>query len=181
MLKRPSSRRKGHNEQVNLNLVPILDTMVTLIGFLLFTMSFLSLVSIESPFPESSSQINEQKNKEKPLQLTLSMHEKDVSIWSPFQKVQSQTIPNTPEGAPDMKKIHDALFAIKQKFVGETKIVFAPTKGASYEVMIALMDAIRLLEPTDPPLFVPNPQTGVDTPVKQLFPEVVFGNLLSTN
>jgi lysyl-tRNA synthetase class 2 len=64
VLKRPSSRRKSSTEGITLNLVPILDTMVTLIGFMLFTMSFLALVTIESPFPEASSKVLEQKLKE---------------------------------------------------------------------------------------------------------------------
>ncbi|MGZ3708243.1 MAG: hypothetical protein ACXWPM_05415, partial [Bdellovibrionota bacterium] len=54
MLKRPSSRRKTSAEGIQLNLVPILDTMVTLIGFLLFSMSFLAVVNIESVVPQAS-------------------------------------------------------------------------------------------------------------------------------
>jgi biopolymer transport protein ExbD len=181
MLKRPSSRRKGRNEQIQLNLVPILDAMVMLIGFLLFTMSFLALVSIESPMPISAAAPLDEKVKERPLQLTLSMHEKDVEIWSPFQKFEAKTIPNMPDGAPDLKAVHDFLITIKLKFPKETKIVLTPTKSSNYETLIAVMDAVRALEPTDPPIFIKNELTGMDDPQKNLFNEVVFGNLLGVD
>jgi hypothetical protein len=53
-----------------------------------------------------------------------------------------------------------------------------PYPNAQYDTLILLMDSLRLMEPTDPPLFMPNKVTGNNEPVKTLFPEVVFGNLL---
>lgn len=178
MLKRPSSRRKTQQEQVNLNLVPILDAMVTLIAFMLFTMSFLAIVSIESPFPQASAEDVKQKLKEKPLQLTLTLRDKEAELWSPFEKIKSKTIPNTPEGKPDLKALHEALIGIKQQFPKEAQIVLVPTASANYDILIAVMDSVRGIEPTDPPIFVKNEKTGNDEPIKALFPEVVFGNLL---
>ncbi len=152
--------------------------MVTLIGFLLFTTSFLAIVSIETPLPTASSAQNEQSLKEKPLQLTLSLHDADAEIWSPFDRIPKKVIPNTTPGQPDMKAIHEALLGVKKLFPEETKIVLAPSSGTTYDVLIAVMDASRLVDPTDPPLFHPNPTTKIDEPVKQLFPDVIFGNLL---
>ena len=178
MLKRPSSRRKSKKDQIELNLVPFIDAMVTLIGFMLFTTSFLAIVSIESPFPRTSSADIEQKIQEKPLQLTVSIREKESEIWSPFERIASKVIPHTAEGQPDVSAIHQALFPIKTQFPNETKIVIVPTARTTYDILISLMDGLRNVEPTDPPLFRKNPATGVDEAVKTLFPEVIFGNLL---
>ncbi len=178
MLKRPSSRRKPGNGQIQLNLVPILDTMVTLIGFLLFTTSFLSIVAIETPFPMASPAENQEKLKERPLQLTLTVRDKEVEIWSPFEKIKAITIPNPTPGQPDLPKVHEALVGVKQQFPNETKIVFVPTKDTNYDTLIQLMDGIRGMEKTDPPMFAKDARTGTDVPVKLLFPEVIFGNLL---
>jgi biopolymer transport protein ExbD len=178
MLKRPSSRRKTTNEGIVLNLVPILDTMVTLIGFLLFTMSFLALVSIESPFPQLSEKSVRETLKEKPLQLTLSLRENETEIWSPFEKIAPKKIPHSPDGTPDLRAIHGTLVEVKQKFPVETKIVLSPFAGTTYDVLISVMDAVRMLDPTDPPLFVRDAKTGNDVSLKTLFPEVIFGNLL---
>lgn len=178
MLKRPTSRRKTKAAGVTLNLIPILDAMMTLIAFMLFTMSFLAIVSVESPFPTASRQDNQQKLKERPLQLTLSVRVKDVEIWSPFEKIRPKTIPHLPEGTVDTKSIHEALLGVKQQFPTENQIVLAPHAQANYDTLIAVMDSVRMMEPTDPPLYLKNPTTGVDEAVKILFPNVVFGNLL---
>lgn len=178
MFKRPTSRRKTRPTEIILNLVPILDTMVTLVGFLLFTMSFLAIVSIESPFPMASRQTNVQKIKEKPLQLTLSLKEDQAEVWSPFQRVPVKKIANTPDGFPDLRAIHEHLIQIKKKFPEEKQIVLVPFPGMNYDTLISVMDAVRMLEGTDTPIFVRNQTSGLDEPQKLLFPEVVFGNLL---
>jgi biopolymer transport protein ExbD len=178
VLKRPSSRRKGSREQITLNLVPILDTMVALIGFMLFTTSFLTIVAIESPFPQASTQEVEQKLLEKPLQLTVTMRDKEAEIWSPFERIATKTIPNVAVGQPDTRAIHDALIEIKKQFPGETHIVIVPQAGMNYDILITVMDAMRTLEPTDPPIFAKNAKTGIDEQTKILFPDVIFGNLL---
>ena len=181
MLKRPSSRRNTKNAEVQINLVPILDAMVCLISFLLFSMSFLVLVHIESPFPTASTKDLQEKLKQKPLQLTVSLHDKDVEVWSPFERIKSKTIPNLADTTPDLKTLHATLIEIKQNFKDETKVVFAPYPGATYDTLIAIMDTMREMTPTDPPMFQKNAKTGLDEPMKQLFPEVVYGNLLGSN
>ena len=178
MLTRPSSRRKSKQEGIALNLVPILDCMVTLIAFLLFTMSFMTLVHIESPIPEASSRSNEEKLKTKPLQLTLSLRENEAEIWSPFELIAAHKIPNIAPGMPDIKTIHESLIAIKLKFPTENQIVFAPFAGASYDTLISAMDTVRTLEKSDTPVFIKNAKTGLDEPQKTLFSDIVFGNLL---
>lgn len=182
MLKRPSSRRarKG-GEQIELNLVPMMDTFVVLIAFLLYTMAFIVMTSVETPLPTASPTEVAEKLKEKPLQLTISFREDEVEIWSPFKKVDSKKIPNTPEGTPDVMAIHQRLVEVKQQFPNEKQVVLAPTGSISYDSLVASMDGIRLLDPTDPAIIVKNAETGVDEALKFLFPEIVFGNILSND
>jgi biopolymer transport protein ExbD len=178
VLKRPSSRRKSGNEGITLNLVPVLDAMVTLIGFLLFTMSFLQIVDIESPFPQASKKDVEQKLKEKPVQLTVTLNPTDAEIWSPFDRIEARKIPNGPDGLADIKSIHEALIEVKKQYPKENQIVIVPYAGANYELLIGVMDAMRVLDPLDPKIYIRNETTGVDEAAKALFPDVVFGNLL---
>ncbi|MBI3534512.1 MAG: biopolymer transporter ExbD [Deltaproteobacteria bacterium] len=178
MFKRPSSRKRKPRHQIFLNLVPIIDTMVVLIGFLLFTMAFLVLVSMDSPFPTINPQDIAKKLLEKPLQLTVTLRESEVEIWSPFQKITPKKIPNIMPGQPDIKSIHNTLVEVKQKFPAENKIVLVPFAGTNYETIIAVMDGMRLLEKIDPVFFAKNPRNGIDEQIRFLFPEVIFGNLL---
>jgi biopolymer transport protein ExbD len=151
--------------------------MVTLIGFLLFTTSFLSIVNVESTFPEANKNL-ENSLKEKPLQLTLSLGEKEAEIWSPFDRIQPKKIPNTEPGQPDLKAIHESLIEIKKGFPQESKLVLIPNAASNYDTLISVMDSARMLDAGDPPIFAKNAQTGTDEAVKNLFPEIIFGNLL---
>jgi hypothetical protein len=136
------------------------------------------IVGIESPAPIVSSKDVEQKLKEKPLQLTLSIREKDSEIWSPFERIPSKIIPNVSDGNPDIKAIHEALLDVKTKFPEENTAIIVPSGGITYDVLVNVMDSVRGVDPTDPPLFHKNVTTGNDEAVKTLFPNVVFGNLL---
>lgn len=178
MFNRPSARRKSGSRGINLNLVPILDTMITLISFMLFTMSFIALVSIESPFPQISDADIDERLKEKPLQLTVSIRENETEVWSPFERIAPKTIPNIGPGQPDLKAVHEAVLNVKQTFPQERKVVIVPAAAVTYDILVDTMDALRTIDPTDPPIFARNMATGNDETVKTLFPDVIFGNLL---
>lgn len=183
MFKRPSSRRKKQGEEeIQINLVPILDTMVTLIGFLLYTSSFMALVTVETLAPVMSSEENQKQLKERPLQLTVSVRKRDTEIWSAFEKIKPIVIPHTAEGEPNLVAIHESILGVKQKFPQESKVVVSPHGGVSYDTLMALLDAVRVVQKTDPLITWKNPKApegAPDEPVKSLFADVVFGNLLS--
>lgn len=159
----------------------MMDTFVVLIGFLLYTMAFLALVTVETPLPTANPSEVVEKLKEKPLQLTVSFRENEAEVWSPFQKIKATKIPNTPEGSPDFLLLHNTLVGVKQQFPNENQVVLAPTGSISYELLVAAMDAVRVLDATDPPIYLKNKTTGVDEALKALFPQVVFGNILGTD
>jgi len=181
MLKRPSSRRNSGDGQITLNLVPMMDTFVTLIGFLLYTMAFVAMVLVETPLPTASPNEVAEKLKEKPLQLTVSFRKEETEIWSPFQKIAPKVFKNLPDGGLDLKGIHEELVSVKKQFPKEDHVVLAPTGGMTYENIIAAMDSIRILDATDPAIFVKNEKTGMDEAQKLLFPQVVFGNILGSD
>jgi len=178
VLKRPSSRRRSNHAEVTLNLVPMLDALVTMISFLMYTMAFLSLTMIESPLPMVSSEENTQQLKEPPLQLTLTVNENDLLLWSPFDRIPQTTIPNKEDKSPDLLKLHETLIGIKQKYPNETKLVLVPKSSTSYDLIVSVIDASKNLDKTDPVIVIKNEKTGVEEQAKYLFGEVVFGNLL---
>jgi biopolymer transport protein ExbD len=180
VLNKPSSRRKK-GSHIELNLVPMMDTFVVLIGFLLYSMAFLALVTVETPLPTANPSEVAEKLKEKPLQLTVSFRENETEVWSPFQKIKATKIPNTPEGSPDFALLHTTLVDVKKQFPTENQVVLAPTGSISYELLVAAMDTVRILDATDTPIYLKNKDTGVDEAQKALFPQVVFGNILGTD
>lgn len=184
MLSRPSSRRKSSSQEVSINLVPMLDALVTLVAFLLFSSAFMAIVFIDSPAPllaPPSEQIDQIKDK--PLQLTAYIQENQIMIsdWSGSREkhvITNIADPKTGEMKYDFERLHQTLVEIKNRNPKETKIILKPDSGVSYEVLISIMDSARSFETSDPPLYKKNAQ-GVDEAEKNLFPEVIFGNILS--
>ena len=170
MLKRPSTRRKSHQNEISLNLVPILDSLVALIAFLLFTMAFMVFVAIDSPFPEIKPEALLQPLLQKPLQLTITLKDSETEIWSPFDRFPAVVVPNR-NAMPDYEAIHAALLQVKQKFPTDRQAVIVPNDKTSYETIIAVVDTARLIRKTDPGI------SGVEGTA--LFSDIVFGNLIS--
>lgn len=183
MLRRPSSQRRNSAKgEMELPLVPILDTFVTLIAFLLMATSLLAVTLIDTPVPLVSATPPE--TKEKPLSLTVDVEMDHFEIYSPFGRVKRQRIERKGEDE-DFLKLRDALLSIKNDFPFEKQLVLMPGPLVEYEVLVKVMDASREISETDPSLYVKETvkaedgtESQQDRLVKDLFPEVVFGNIL---
>jgi biopolymer transport protein ExbD len=183
MFKTPSSRRLSKQEEVQINLIPILDALVTLIAFLLFSSSFLAIVAVDTPLPllaPATEQIEQLK--EKPLQLTAYIQADKIIIadWTGSREnhtIPNITNPNNNQLEYDYASFHQKLIEIKSRHPKETKLILKPDSGVSYETLIALMDSARNIEKTDNPIYVTN-ENGVEVPETKLFPEIIFGNIM---
>lgn len=175
MLRRSSGQRRGkiHQHLEELPLVPIMDAFVTLIAFLLMATSLLAVTLIDTPVPLVSSAPPDNK---KPLSLTIKVQEDRLVVESPFNLIQRQEIPKT-ESTHNLTKLHDILLDVKNKFPHEKQVVLMPTPTTKYDDLVQIMDAGRQIKPADPPLYIKNEQ-GQDVVVTEMFPDVVFGNIL---
>jgi biopolymer transport protein ExbD len=178
MLKRPTSRRRSREADFDINIVPLLDTLVTLIAFLMFSMSIINVVSLDSFAPTQDSKSINQPIKKKPLQLTLSFQGRGMLLWSPFGRIKERRIRDLADGTPNLVGLHQELIKLKNRFPTENQLILMPSADLSYELLIKVMDSIRSLEATDPTIYVKNPKTGVDEVAIFLFPDIVFGNLM---
>jgi hypothetical protein len=69
---------------------------------------------------------------------------------------------------------------IKKKFPLEKNIIFMPEAEVKYDDIVQLMDSARMPFKTDETIFVAD-ANGVNTPLTELFPQVIFGNIISGN
>ncbi len=191
MLRRPSSQRRSKSkDELELPLVPILDTFVTLIAFLLMATSLLAVTLIDTPVPVVSA--TPPKDKRKPLSLTVQIELDRFRVYSPFGRIKAQRIDRTGEDI-DFANLHDALIPIKNQYPGEKQIVLMPGPLVEYNDIVKVMDAARAINEGDPSLYVKEvvkDEEGNDLKdengnvakedrlVTDLFPEVVFGNIL---
>jgi len=179
MLKRPSHRRRSKGtEEIELPLIPVMDAFVTLIAFLLLATSLLAVTIIDTPVPVVSTLPDDQKP-ERPLMLQLRIEQDGLTLSSAFRRIPEQKFPKVDVGY-DVDRLHEALTAIRSQFPTEKNIVFLPSSEVKYDDIVQIMDATRLLRKTDPSFYAKGPD-GVDRPDEYLFPNVVFGNVISGN
>ena len=67
---------------------------------------------------------------------------------------------------------------LKQKYLDENMVILEPITDLTYEELVKIMDAVRLLNKTDPEIYKKD-KDGIDTKVNDLFNKIVFGNLMS--
>lgn len=172
----PTSRRTKKKKQ-ELNLIPILDAIFILIFFLLMSAQFVKIYEIGSDVPIVSNQ-EPPKNKKKPLALTLLISKKGFTLKTGVPARTYKSIRKNQEGSYNLLALHDTLVEIKKRNVKEETIVFEPLTDLSYEEIVKIMDAVRLLEKTDDSIFKKDKE-GIDEQVKTLFSKIMFGNIMS--
>lgn len=139
MLQRPSARRKSHTSGIELNLVPILDTMVTLIGFLLFTTTLIPLVSQELLLPLLAAPPTSVEPKAS-LELILSLTEKEFRLWS-----ASQRLP--PQAFSSLEALQEGLQKMKAQFPNETQVMILPPPSMPCQQLLVILDQVQLFFP----------------------------------
>lgn len=177
MLRAPSGRRKSRSNTARLNLVPILDAVFIFIFFLLMSASFLNLFEISSDVPIISS-TPPPKNQQKPLALTLIITNQEIQIATGVPSVVRRRFGRDQEGKYDLEALRTYLIDLKKQFVKESTAIFEPRINVDYSTLVEIMDAVRLLRPTDEDIFYKD-KDGVDRKAEALFDNIVFGNILS--
>lgn len=176
MLRTPSSRRKK-KENVGLNLTPILDAVFIFIFFLLMSANFIKINEISSEVPIISNK-EPPKTKKKPLALAMDIVNSGFVVKAGIPQRILKRIKKTPAGEYNFVQLHDYLVSIKRNNILEEDIILDPKVDINYDIIIQIMDSVRMLNKTDD-TFYKKDQDGLDVPVKSLFSKIIFGNLMS--
>lgn len=174
---RAPSRRKIKKEVEKPNLIPILDAVFIFIFFLLMSSRFLNINEIQSDVPIVSNK-QPPKSKKKPLALTLRILNTKIQVLTGVPGSVRKNIGKNAEGDYDLQSLRDYLIALKQKNVNESSIVLEPLVDLNYEDIVKIMDSVRDLKKTDPEIWT-KAKDGMDLRVKELFNNIVFGNIQS--
>lgn len=176
MLRVPTSRKRKKPEE-KLNLVPIMDSVFIFIFFLLMSASFLKIYEIGSPIPIVSDKEPPKSTKD-PLALAMTLETNEIILMKGVPQREIQRFKRLPDGTFDYEAIHSALIEIKKQNVDEDSIIFEPVGELTYEEIVKVMDAVRMLKKTDDTIMKPN-REGIDEPLKALFDQIIFSNLMS--
>ena len=175
MLRTPSSRRKVKADD-KLNLNPILDAVFIFIFFLVVSTSFIKVYEIPSMVPTLSDK-EPPKPKKPPLNLTLKIFKGEAKLYKGVPLRLIKTFSRQEEGFNTLA-IHEELIALKQTRPEERNIILEPSNTVIYEDIVKIMDAVRVLEKTDPSFYIKD-KDGMDEKVEQLFDKIVFSNIQS--
>jgi biopolymer transport protein ExbD len=176
MLRVPTSRKRKKPEE-KLNLVPIMDSIFIFIFFLLMSATFLKIYEIGSPIPIVSDQ-EPPKDDRPPLALTMSINVDEITLSSGVPSKVIQKFNRQPDGQFNYEEIHSTLINIKKANVHEDSIIFEPVGDLTYEEIVKIMDAVRMLKRTDEAIYKRNKE-GIDEKIKNLFDRIIFSNLMS--
>lgn len=176
MLKVPTSRKRKRPDE-KLNLVPIMDSIFIFIFFLLMSASFLKIYEIGSPIPIISDK-EPLKPEKDPLALAITLETNELILMKGVPQREIQRFKRLPDGTFDYEAIHTVLIEIKKQNKNEDSIIFEPVGELTYEEIVKVMDAVRMLKKTDDSIFRPNKE-GIDEPIKNLFDKIIFSNLMS--
>lgn len=176
MLRVPTSRKRKKPEE-KLNLVPIMDSIFIFIFFLLMSATFLKIYEIGSPIPIISDQ-EPPKDDKPPLALTLAVSTNEMTLSSGVPSRVIKKFQRQADGQFNYDELHAVLIYIKKSNVNEDSIIFEPVGDLTYEEIVKIMDAVRMLNKTDEAIFKPNKE-GIDEKIKNLFDRIIFSNLMS--
>ncbi|HXH73783.1 MAG TPA: biopolymer transporter ExbD [Bacteriovoracaceae bacterium] len=176
MLKIPTSRKRKKPDE-KLNLVPIMDSVFIFIFFLLMSASFLKIYEIGSPIPIVSDKEPPKKEKD-PLALTLTADTNELVLSQGVPSRQIHKFVRQPDGEFNFEELHVMLINLKKQHLDEDTIIFEPTGELTYEEIVKILDAVRVLHKTDEAIFKTNKE-GIDEKLKDLFTKIIFSNLMS--
>jgi biopolymer transport protein ExbD len=176
MIRTPSSRKKKKNDE-RLNLVPIMDAVFIFIFFLLMSASFLKIYEIGSDVPIVSD-AEPPKDQKDPLALTLTVETNEIILSSGIPSKTIKRFKRETGGEFDYEALHTSLIEIKKQHKDENTIIFEPMGDLTYDEIVKIMDAVRMLHRTDDAIFKTN-KDGIDEKVKELFSKIIFSNLMS--
>lgn len=171
------SRRKQRKEVQRPNLIPILDAVFIFIFFLLMSANFIKIYEIQSDVPIINPG-KPPKDDKPPLALTLRIAQDQIVVYSGVPSRVRQRISKTPENEYDFEGLRNYLISVKQQNLEERTIILEPIIDISYEEIVNIMDAVRLLRKTDPALFKKT-EGGLEEKINVLFDNIVFGNIQS--
>lgn len=156
---RNHARYRGRND---LNIVPMLDVMVILTFFLIFTAVFskTSVVEVNLPGPNVAA-----LPAVPTLELEVILRRNGVEVADRNVGVL-ETIPLTATGYQDALRLSEYLAGIKDRFPDKTDATLLVAEDVDYDTIVQVMDAMRVQQKVE----------GTKVSSTSLFPKISLGD-----
>ena len=184
------ARRKRRLKQISdgppidLNVMPFIDVFSLLTTFLLFVAVFTHIGILEVQVPFLSNQLNKDKDQTKPkrsITVHVTLDNNTIAVESFFldpptnQKTQKFNM-----SEPGIAQMHNYLTQLRRDHPTTDKLSLFPTDDVDYESIVAVIDAIKFLKDTEPPISTSLTASEDEEQNAQnsLYPKVIIGNVL---
>ncbi len=135
-----------HRGRDDLNIVPMIDMMVILVFFLIFTAVFSKTNVLQLNLPSNSSA---PLDLPKGLKLEVIMHP-DELVVNDRNSGPLKVIPNTP-GGYDLDGLSEYMRRVKATYPQMTDATILPAPNVSYDNLVQVMDTVRVYQIPQPP------------------------------
>ena len=155
---RNHARYRGRND---LNIVPMLDVMVILTFFLIFTAVFSKTSVLEVNLPGPGVQAADDKPR---FELELILRKSGIEVADRSQGVL-ETIPAAASGQ-DVARLTEYLAGLKQRVPGVDHATLLVADDVDYDTIVQVMDAARMRQNV----------AGGKVTREELFPQIALGD-----
>jgi biopolymer transport protein ExbD len=131
-----------HQGRDDLNIVPMIDMMVILVFFLIFTAVFSKTNILQLNLPSSSNAVP--LDLPKTLKLEVIIRPDDVVI-NDRNSGPLKTLPNTSAGL-DLDGLSEFIRRVKSQFPQMTDATILPSPATSYDTLVQVMDTVRVYQ-----------------------------------
>ena len=156
-VRRNHARYRGRHE---INVVPMIDMMIILVFFLIFTAVFTRTNVLELNLPGADSAVPDLP---KGLNLEVIVRKEAIEIADRGTGVL-RTVPLA-EQKYDLKALNDYLQLVKSKYPDTTAATILLEQDVEYDTLVQVMDTVRVF-----------PVPGSQWDVGELFPDVSVGD-----
>lgn len=161
-------------EEVFLNLTPMIDILTCLLFFLLLSFGavIIALVNASTPvIADGDPSVTVSKFK---VTMGLQISDKGMLVTASHDQIPEEELAKMKRlfakkgNEHDFKALHEHLWNIKRKYPESSSIIITPDKGITYEVIVGAMDASR-----------DRPGGTARRPIKlPMFPEAVISTMV---
>ncbi len=150
-----------HSGRDDLNIVPMIDMMVILVFFLIFTAVFSKTNVLQMNLPNDSANAPVDPSKE--LKLEVIIRPNDLVV-NDRNSGPLGVFPNTDKGY-DYEALSAKIRQIKSQYPDKLDATVLPGPDVAYDTLVQVMDAVRVYQIPEPPFSK-----------AELFPDIAIGD-----
>lgn len=171
-------RTRATDATFDLNLVPVLDIIVSIIPLLLLSVAFIQVKLIDTPVPQVVADAMNRANEKSETTVTLKVSKARGFVFEVTKDGSTKRfrVP-AKSGAFDYEGLQARAFEIKKSFPQVFRLDLAPDEDVPLNDLVKVMDSIRK-DPQARKLAFVDPENGEKVETDLLFPNVMFSNVV---